>query len=506
VLYVQSLLKGLPDSFDSFKTSIRLSAALTPDQLRVRVLAEDAAMAATASYAKVTRGAALAVGEKRCTVPGCRKPNGHTSDQCWITHPELKKAFAKKRDQDRAKSAKESNVKANVNEDTNDQFAWSVKGSDQVCNVYPSGRNSNFIIRPFNMDSGCTTTIVNSKEGIVDFDPSAKRMFNLADKSGVASEGTGIIGNGKNLKVHIVPSFAENLLSIPQLYERNIATVFHPTQGIMIADAAMMTVACEKPLGTGRYADGTFLLDLKLGKAGLVRSSRGAIADSPEALTRGQSLGIPFAVSPIVSLSNKAILWYQRLGYPSIPKILDALRHKIITGINLPSTIQVSDFPISAIDAAQLAKSKAQPHRDLHGQKHSKKPYEMLHIDFKYMGIRSWGGAIGASTIVDDYSSRIHRIPIANKGEFISRFKEWVAQYVESRGYKINVIRSDNGSEIKNYKFNEFLTYLSARAEFTSTYSPQSDGVAERANQTVLAISNTLRLAGKFPEAAWAEG
>jgi hypothetical protein len=71
VLYVQSLLKGLPDSFDSFKTSIRMAAALTPDQVRVRVLAEDAAMTATTSYSKVTRGAALKVGDKKCTAQGC---------------------------------------------------------------------------------------------------------------------------------------------------------------------------------------------------------------------------------------------------------------------------------------------------------------------------------------------------------------------------------------------------------------------------------------------------
>jgi hypothetical protein len=356
------------------------------------------------------------------------------------------------------------------------------------------------------MDSGCTTTIVNSRDGIIDFDPSAKRLFNLADKSGVGSEGTGVIaGNGKNLKVHVVPSFAENLLSIPQLYERNIATIFSPKFGIMIADADSMTVTCPSPLGVGRYVDGTFLLDVKLGKTGQVRASRGAIADSPEALSRGKSLGVPIAIAPVVSLTNKAILWYKRLGYPSVQRIVDALRHKVMTGVNLPATIQISDFPISDIDAAQLSKSKAQPHRDLRGRKHSTKPYEMLHIDFKYIGIRSWGGAIGASTIVDDYSSRIHRIPLSTKGDFVSRFKEWVAQYVESRGFKVNVIRCDNGTEIKNFKFNEFLTYISARAEFTSTYSPQSDGVAERANQTILAISNTLRLAGNFPEAAWAE-
>jgi hypothetical protein len=50
----------------------------------------------------------------------------------------------------------------------------------------------------------------------------------------------------------------------------------------------------------------------------------------------------------------------------------------------------------------------------------------------------------------------------------------------------------------RNQEFNEFLTNLSARAEFTSTYSPESD-VAESANRTILTLANTLRLAGDFP-------
>ena len=69
----------------------------------------------------------------------------------------------------------------------------------------------------------------------------------------------------KNLKVHVVESFGENLLSIPQLYDQNIATIFHSTFGILIADANTMSVTCNQPLGVGGYIDGAFLMDLNLG-------------------------------------------------------------------------------------------------------------------------------------------------------------------------------------------------------------------------------------------------
>jgi hypothetical protein len=138
-------------------------------------------------------------------------------------------------------------------------------------------------------------------------------------------------------------------------------------------------------------------------------------------------------------------------------------------------------------------------------KKHATEPYNMLHIDFKHVGIRSWGGAVGFSTIVDDFSRRIHVLPLASKSDFTTKFKEFANREILSRGYKINIIRCDNGSEIKNFKFSEFMTVLKARFEFTSTYSPESDGVAERAHQTILSIANTMRIGGNLPPESWAE-
>ena len=70
-------------------------------------------------------------------------------------------------------------------------------------------------------------------------------------------------------------------------------------------------------------------------------------------------------------------------------KLVDALQHGLLTGVNLPKCVQVSYFPINDVEEAQLAKSSARAHRDLHGRKHFTHPYQMLHIDFKDMGIVS---------------------------------------------------------------------------------------------------------------------
>jgi hypothetical protein len=278
----------------------------------------------------------------------------------------------------------------------------------------------------------------------------------LTDKSGVCSDGSGAIpGKGKNLPVHVVLSIGENLLSIPQLYDRNIATIFHPIFGIMIAHAKSMFVKCAKPLAIGRYEDGTFLIDVVLGdKRPGINATEGAVAGSNRAADRAKELEIPLAITPVVTLSAKAILWYQRLGYIAVPTLVDAIRHNLLVAVNLPASFQVTDFPIANVVESQLAKSTAQSHRNLHSRKHLSRPYEMLHVDYKSMEIRSWGGATGSSTIVDDFSSSIHKIPLSSKHQFVDKFKE---------------------------------------------------RVAERANWTILTLAKTLRLAGDFPAESWAE-
>ena len=65
-----------------------------------------------------------------------------------------------------------------------------------------------------------------------------------------------------------------------------------------------------------------------------------------DAANSGVSLGILLVISPVLELSNKCILWYKRLGYfTSIQRIIDTIRHQVITGVDSPSSVQVKDFP-----------------------------------------------------------------------------------------------------------------------------------------------------------------
>jgi hypothetical protein len=51
---------------------------------------------------------------------------------------------------------------------------------------------------------------------------------------------------------------------------------------------------------------------------------------------------------------------------------------------------------------------------------------------FKYIGVRSWGGAIGESTIVDYFSRDIHVILLHSKRHFLDKFKTWMSHNVST--------------------------------------------------------------------------
>jgi hypothetical protein len=84
-------------------------------------------------------------------------------------------------------------------------------------------------------------------------------------------------------------------------------------------------------------------------------------------------------------------------------------------------------------------------------------------------------------------------------------FNSWYSQFVLPLGYKTNIVRCDNGGEQKSVKFNSFLTKISAMAEYTNAYSSASNGVAERAIQTIFRTANAIRFDAHLPKKAWAE-
>jgi transposase InsO family protein len=70
---------------------------------------------------------------------------------------------------------------------------------------------------------------------------------------------------------------------------------------------------------------------------------------------------------------------------------------------------------------------------------------------------------------------------------------------------KVKKIRSDNSTEFKNTKVEDFLDEEDIKDEFLAPYTPQQNGVAERKNCTLIEMVRIMFDEYKTSDQFWAE-
>lgn len=72
------------------------------------------------------------------------------------------------------------------------------------------------------------------------------------------------------------------------------------------------------------------------------------------------------------------------------------------------------------------------------------------------------------------------------KHEILEKFKEWKTLVDKQWQHKIKVLRSDNGGEDISKAFDVFLHKHGIARQISAPYTPQQNGVVERANRTIV--------------------
>ena len=89
-------------------------------------------------------------------------------------------------------------------------------------------------------------------------------------------------------------------------------------------------------------------------------------------------------------------------------------------------------------------------------------------------------------SFMDDYSRRCWVYHIKRKADVCSIFKVFKAQVELQSSKKIKCLRTDNGGEYISNEFAKFYNQEGIKRQFTTAYTPQQNGVAERMNRTLL--------------------
>jgi hypothetical protein len=133
-------------------------------------------------------------------------------------------------------------------------------------------------------------------------------------------------------------------------------------------------------------------------------------------------------------------------------------------------------------------------------------PLELLHMDlFGPTTYRSIGGNSYDLVVVDDYSRHTWIFFLNDKSNVFSIFKGFAKRAENEFDFKIKKIRSDNDSEFKNSKIEDYCDEKGVKHEFSANYTMQQNGVAERKNQTLIDMTRSMLSEYNVSDSFWAE-
>jgi transposase InsO family protein len=107
--------------------------------------------------------------------------------------------------------------------------------------------------------------------------------------------------------------------------------------------------------------------------------------------------------------------------------------------------------------------------------------------------VRSVGGKWYVLVVVDDYSRYACVFFLEDKSETFGFVRDLIVRLKNKRhGNAIRAIRSDNGLEFKNSRFDAFCRNLGLEHQYSTPYVPPQNGVVERKNRTLCEMARTM--------------
>ncbi|CAI7870037.1 unnamed protein product, partial [Closterium sp. NIES-53] len=178
---------------------------------------------------------------------------------------------------------------------------------------------------------------------------------------------------------------------------------------------------------------------------------------------------------------------HRRLGHVAMLLLKQLEKDGAVKGLKLNR-----QPPDDNCEICLLSKFTRFPFHSVNGR--IKKPLELVHMDLVGpLPVQRHKGERYFLTIVDDWSRFIWAYPLKQKGHAASTIKEDWLPFVEKQAEcVVKRIRTDRGGEFLEAEMTAWLKKQGIQRELTTAYTPQSNGVAERANRTILETARAL--------------
>jgi Reverse transcriptase (RNA-dependent DNA polymerase)/Pol polyprotein, beta-barrel domain/Integrase core domain len=210
--------------------------------------------------------------------------------------------------------------------------------------------------------------------------------------------------------------------------------------------------------------------------------------------------------------TDAARLWHVRLGHQSAAVLSAANR---LFGLGIPKR-SLQGLANCVCDSCILGKGRrAQIGSAANPAWAATETMDCIHLDLigpmsVYDGAHknrapSLGGAIYALVITDEYSRAVAVYLLKHKSDAAERIIALIKLWQSHTGKRLKRAHSDGAGEFVNDELKSFLEQNGTRFTYTTTDTPQHNGIAERKNGMLIEITRTMLAHAGAPISLWGE-
>ena len=201
------------------------------------------------------------------------------------------------------------------------------------------------------------------------------------------------------------------------------------------------------------------------------------------------------------SVIENTDIWHKRLGHSSYENV------KKLSGYNDEYGLQIKSITVSGMEkcvACIEGKQAQMPHNEKRAR--ATRPLQLINSDVVGpISPTSYGNKRYLVTFIDDCTHFMAVYAMEANSEAFSYFRIFEAMAIAHFGTKLSRFRCDNGGEYVSREMNGQFERKGIQIEFTIRYTPQQNGVAERANRTILEKARCMLLGRRVDKKLWTE-
>ena len=213
----------------------------------------------------------------------------------------------------------------------------------------------------------------------------------------------------------------------------------------------------------------------------------------------GDSINLnPITAMHALTFTSKADLWHLRSGHINQRRLREI--QSMSKGIDSFNVNEIN----SCIPCMQGKQHKIKFPKEKENR--TTEILELVHTDIcGPLQTPTHSGFTYFITFIDDLTRYTHVFLMRRKSEAFTKFLEYKTFVERQTNMKIRVLRSDQGGEYKSNEFNEYCQKEGIKREFTTSYTPQQNGVSERKNRTLVGAILAMLSHAQLPKVFWGE-